>query len=137
MLEVIIFLLLILVIYLIYKNIEWKFKFEEKVRKYIEEKEEEIRRDAIERSSRILSGKALEKMVPFLKEFNHSPHDVRWLGDPVDLIAFDGISEGNPQKITFIEIKSWKSRLSEKQKKIRQIVEEKKVFWEEIKIEEK
>ena len=128
-------ILLAIIFYWVFKNIEWKFKFEERVKRYIEEKEEEIRRDAIERSSKILSGKTLEKLVPFLKNFNHSPHDVRWLGDPVDLIVFDGVSEDNPQKITFVEVKFGKSELTEKQKKIRQIIKEGKVFWEEIRIE--
>jgi len=135
MLELISLILLAIIIYLLYKNLEWKLKFEEKVKKYIEEKEEEIRRDAIERSSRILSARALEKLVPFLKNFNHSPHDVRWLGDPIDLIVFDGATENNPQKITFVEIKFGKSELTEKQKKIKQIIKEGKVFWEEIKVE--
>jgi len=67
MLELIVLTLLAIVGYLVFKNIEWKFKFEERVKRYIEEKEEEIRRDAIERSSKILSGKTLEKLVPFLK----------------------------------------------------------------------
>lgn len=135
MFELISLILFVLVIYLIYKNLEWRFKFEERVKKYIEEKEEEIRRDAIERSSKILSGKALERLVPLLKNFNHSPHDVRWLGDPIDLVVFDGASNDNPQKITFVEIKSGTSELTEKQKKIKQIIKEGKVFWEEIRVE--
>jgi predicted Holliday junction resolvase-like endonuclease len=135
MLELISLLLLAIVIYLLYKNLEWKFKFEERVRKYIEEKEEEIKREAIERSSKILSGKALEKLVPLLKDFNHSPHDVRWLGDPIDLVVFDGASKNNPEKITFVEIKYRKGELTEKQKKIKQVIKEGKVFWEEIKVE--
>jgi predicted Holliday junction resolvase-like endonuclease len=134
MFELISFVLLAIVVYLLYKNLEWKFKFEEKVRSYIKEKEEEIRKDAIERSSKILSGKALEKLIPFLKNFNHSPHDVRWIGDPIDLIVFDGISEDNPQRITFVEVKSGKSELTEKQKKIKQIIKDGKVFWEEVKV---
>ena len=135
MFELISLILFFVVIYLLYKNLEWKFRFEERVRKYIEEKESEIRRDAIERSSKILSGKTLEKLIPFLKKFNHSPHDVRWIGDPIDLVVFDGSSDDNPQKITFVEIKSGESELTEKQKKIKQIIEEGKVFWEEIRIE--
>jgi predicted Holliday junction resolvase-like endonuclease len=134
MFELISFVLLAIVVYLLYKNLEWKFKFEEKVRSYIKEKEEEIRKDAIERSSKILSGKALEKLIPFLKNFNHSPHDVRWIGDPIDLIVFDGVSEDNPQRITFVEVKSGKSELTEKQKKIKQIIKDGKVFWEEVKV---
>ena len=135
MLELIVLILLAIVFYLALKNLEWKFKFQDIVNKYIEEREEEIRKDAIERSSKILSGKALERLVPFLKDFNHSPHDVRWLGDPIDLIVFDGLSEGDPQKITFVEIKYGKSELTDKQKKIKQVIKERKVFWEEIRVE--
>jgi len=135
MFELITFILLLIIIYLLYKNLEWRFKFEEKVKRYIEEKEEEIRKDAIERSSKILSAKALEKLVPLLKNFGHSPHDVRWLGDPIDLIIFDGASENDPRKITFVEIKHGKSDLTEKQRKIKRIIEEGKVFWEEVRIE--
>ena len=135
MLELIVLILLAIVFYLALKNLEWKFKFQDIVKKYIEEREEEIRKDAIERSSKILSGKALERLVPFLKDFNHSPHDVRWLGDPIDLIVFDGLSEGDPQKITFVEIKYGKSELTDKQKKIKQVIKERKVFWEEIRVE--
>jgi len=44
------------------------------------------------------------------------------------------ISEDNPQRITFVEVKSGKSELTEKQKKIKQIIKDGKVFWEEVKV---
>jgi predicted Holliday junction resolvase-like endonuclease len=58
----------------------------------------------------------------------------RWLGDPIDLIVFDGYSEDNPQKITFLEIKSGNSKLTSKQNKIKELIEKKKVEWEEFRI---
>jgi predicted Holliday junction resolvase-like endonuclease len=130
----IIIVLLGLVFYLIYKNNEWKLKFEQKVKEWVEKEEKRIREDAINRSARALSGKTLEKLIPFLDRFKHNPHDVRWLGDPIDLIVFDGYSEDNPQKITFLEIKSGNSKLTSKQNKIKELVEKKKVEWEEFRI---
>ncbi|MEM5875388.1 MAG: Holliday junction resolvase-like protein [Candidatus Aenigmatarchaeota archaeon] len=121
-------------IYFLIKNLEWKFKFEDRVRKHIEEIEEKIKREAIERSARSLSGKTVEKLVPIIKTFKHNPHDVRWLGDPIDFIVFDGLSEGKVKGITFVEVKSGKSKLNERERKIREAVEKKKVYWEEFKV---
>lgn len=133
----IVFALLVVIVILLVKNREWKMKFEQKVRDVVEEKEEEIRRDAIARSSRTLSGKTLEKLVPFLDRFKHDPHDVRWVGDPVDLVVFDGYSEGgrkNVDKITFVEVKSGDSKIQTGQRSIRDAVNKKKVKWEEFRV---
>jgi len=126
--------LFILVIFLFFKNREWKIKFEQKVKDFLEKEEERIRADAIKRSARILSGKTLEKLVPFLEEFPHDAHDIRWLGDPIDLVIFDGNSQGNPNEVVFCEVKSGESKLTSSQKKIKELIEKKKVKWEEFRI---
>lgn len=135
LLELLVAVLLFAVIYLIYKNLQWKFKFEKKVEEFLKSEEERIRRDAIERSARALSGKTLEKLVPFLENFSHDAHDIRWLGDPIDLVVFDGYSTGNPDKIVFCEVKSGDSKLTSGQKKIKELVENKKVKWEEFRVQ--
>jgi predicted Holliday junction resolvase-like endonuclease len=132
--EFIVLLLSILVIYLWFKNREWKIKFEHKVEEFLKSEEERIRRDAIERSARTLSGKTLEKLVPFLEKFPYDAHDIRWLGDPIDLVVFDGYAADNPNKIVFCEVKSGESKLTVGQKKIRELVENKKVKWEEFRV---
>jgi predicted Holliday junction resolvase-like endonuclease len=134
MYEFIILILFILVIYLWFKNREWKIKFEHEVEEFLKLEEERIRRDAIERSARSLSGKTLEKLVPFLEKFPHDAHDIRWLGDPIDLVVFDGYSAGSPDKIVFCEVKSGESKLTAGQKKIKDLIESKKVKWEEFRI---
>jgi predicted Holliday junction resolvase-like endonuclease len=128
--------LLAIIFYLLFKNREWKIKFEQRIKEWKEKEEEKIREDAIKRSARTLSGKTLEKLVPFLENFPYDPHDIRWLGDPVDLIIFDGYSsEGKDLKqIVFCEVKSGKSKLSSTQNKVKEIVEKKKVKWEEFRI---
>jgi len=88
--EFLLIFFVLLSIYLIYKNLEFRWKFEEWKRKY----EEKIREDAIKRSSSILAGKMVERLVPFVKEFEFNPRDVRWVGDPIDFIVFDGYNEG-------------------------------------------
>ena len=102
-----------------------------------EREEKDIREDATLRGSRTLSGKTLEKLVPFLDKFNYDPHDVRWLGDPIDLVIFDGYSKNNGKdldQIVFLEVKSGNSKLSPNQNKIKDVVERKKIKWEEFRI---
>ena len=133
--ELTVIILSVLLLYFIIKNLEWKYRFERRIREWIELEEERIRQDAIQRSARTLSGKTLEKLVPFLDKFPYNPHDVRWLGDPVDLVIFDGYSnDGNLRQVVFCEVKSGKSKLSEIQKKIRELIENKKVKWSEFTI---
>jgi len=121
--------------YLLYKNLEWRFKFERRVKEWIEAEEKRIREDAIARSARTVSGKTLEKLVPFLDKFSYDAHDIRWLGDPIDFVIFDGYSsQGYPREIVFCEVKSGKSSLSKSQSKIKELVEGKKVRWYEFRV---
>lgn len=136
-LEILAIVLAGLVIFLLIKNIEWRMRFENKLRDEIESREGMIRKDAVMRGARTLSGKTLEKLVPFLRNFGHDPHDIRWIGDPVDLIVFDGYSKNNRKEIdgiTFVEVKSGASELSSGQKKIKEVVERRKVRWEEFRV---
>ena len=128
------FLLLIFLAYFVIKNLEWKFRFEQKVKEAIEKREEEIKEEAIKRSARVLAGKTLEKFIPFLKNFPHNPQDARWLGDPIDFVIFDGLSSGEPSKIIFCEVKSGESKLTKQQEKIRELVKKKRVEWSEFRL---
>ncbi|MCD6371884.1 MAG: hypothetical protein J7L39_04170 [Candidatus Aenigmarchaeota archaeon] len=126
--------LLIGFFYLLIKNIEWKIRFETKVRKKIEKLERKIREDAIKRSSRILSGKIVEQILPVSKEFPFNPHDVRWLGEPVDFIIFDGYSEKSINNVIFCEVKTGSSKLSKVQDSLKRAIKNKKVKWMEVRI---
>ena len=132
--EIVALILFIIVTYLWFKNREWEIKFEQNIKEWKETEEEKVRKDAIERSARTLSGKTLEKLVPFLDSFPYDPHDIRWLGDPIDLVIFNGKSSGNLNEIVFCEVKSGESKLSKIQNRIKDLVEKKKVKWEEFKI---
>lgn len=101
---------------------------EEKLRK----KEKEIREDAIKRSLSVISGKVIEKLIPLVKKFPFNPRDVRWIGDPVDLVIFDGYSKGKVNEIIFCEVKSGLSRLNPIQRSTKDAVIKKKVKWLEV-----
>ena len=98
---------------------------------YIQKKRIEKR---IKISARLISGKTIEKLLPFFKNFKYNPHDLRFVGDPIDYIIFDGYSEGKIKQIVFLEIKSGKSKLSKIQNEIKEMIEKRKVKWEELKI---
>jgi predicted Holliday junction resolvase-like endonuclease len=134
-LEIVIGILFVAMMYLWFRNREWKIRFEQKLLEWKRKEEEVIRRDAIERSARTLSGKTLEKLVPFLDNFPYDAHDIRWLGDPIDLVIFDGQSAGDLKQIVLCEVKSGMGRLTRTQNKIKELVSKKRVKWEEFKIE--
>lgn len=73
-------------------------------------------------------GKIAEQWIPFSNDFPVPPERFRFLGHPVDGIAF------LDDKILFVEFKIGKSGLSGKQKKIRDLVESKKVGFVEYRV---
>ncbi len=134
-LEIVAVILLVAVIYFWFKNREWKIRLEQRLEEWKRREEERIRKDAIERSARVLSGKTLEKLVPFLDSFPYDAHDIRWLGDPIDLVIFDGYSSGKPSQIVLCEVKYGESGLTKNQNIIKDLIEKKKVIWKEFRIE--
>src|SRR5258706_3098353 len=57
-----------------------------------------IREDAVQRSLAVTAGKVHEQLVPYLPEFGFNPKDARFLGSPVDLVVFDGLSAGEVRR---------------------------------------
>jgi len=96
-----------------------------------QEEEQKIRLDAVQRSQAITKGKVTEHIVPYLPGFDFDPKDIRFLGTPIDLIAFKGLnaSTEDVQEIVFIEIKTGRSALSSRERAVRKAVEEKRVAW--------
>jgi len=95
------------------------------------EVEEEIRQDATKRSKSVMLGQITEHLVPFLPDFKYNPKDARFLGTPVDLIVFDGLSDGQLKQVVFIEVKSGSSKqLTQRERQVRDIILDKHVCWE-------
>ena len=93
------------------------------------------RRDAIARSRAVLSGQFSEQMAPYFPGFQHKPGECKFLGKPVDLICFEGLDEKNVKEIVFIEVKSRNAKLSPVEKQIKEAVEDKRVRWEEYRVQ--
>jgi len=83
------------------------------------------------KSSETRIGQVYEQMAPFLEGFKHNPKDSHFLGQPIDYVIFE------EDKIVFLEVKYGYSRLSERQEKIKKLVEQGKVAWEELRNETK
>lgn len=73
------------------------------------------------KSSEVRTGKITEQISPFLADYPLSPDTAHFLGDPIDFIHFE------PNRIVFVEVKSGQSKLSKKQREIRDMVKEGKV----------
>jgi predicted Holliday junction resolvase-like endonuclease len=101
------------------------------LREWVLDEEKGLRRDAIVRSMGVNLGKITEHLVPFsdyLKSFN--PRDMRFIGSPIDLIIFDGLTTGNENiDIHLVEIKTGSGKLSKKQKKILNAIDNHRVHW--------
>ena len=85
----------------------------------------------------ILKGKISEQLFPILYEKEGNLSDLRFLGNPIDYIKFEGLSdlqESGKIKIKFIEIKTGNARLNKNEEAVKKAVEDKEVYWEEITI---
>lgn len=94
--------------------------------------EQAIRLDAVQRSVAVTKGKITEHILPYLPGFDLDPKDVRFLGTPIDLIAFDGLNASQEVEIVFIEVKTGQSALTAREKAVRRAVEAKRVSWRVI-----
>jgi len=102
----------------------WKFEVEEK-----------IRSEVLERSRSVLKGKIGEQLAPLLPVFKYEPADARFMGTPVDYVVFDGLAKQEPKEVIFMDVKTGKTGgLSPIQKKIKQVIEQKRVRWETVQL---
>lgn len=68
-------------------------------------------------------GFILERIAPTLESFRFSHNDCRSLFDPIDYVIFEGLSKKNyVDKIFFVDIKTGASKLSKKQREIKNVI---------------
>ncbi len=88
-------------------------------------------------------GQLLEKWTPFL---NHPDIDEAWdhkdwsfLGQPIDYVVFNWYQDKQQNleagKVVLLDVKSGKSSLTTKQRRIRDLVQAGKVEWREIRLD--
>ena len=105
-------------------------KAEAKFNQWVIDKEEEIRKDSVERSKAVTLGKVAEHLAPFFPGFEFNPRDAKFLGSPVDFVVFDGLTDGEVKNVVFIEVKTGSSNLSTRERKVRDAIEAGNVRWE-------
>lgn len=89
-----------------------------------------LRSDAIRRSKAVIGGQMIEQIAPFLPGFPCNPADCRFIGKPVDFVAFPGLAQTNTvDEVLLIEVKTGKSDLSAREKDVRRAVREGRVRY--------
>ncbi len=112
--------------------VEEEKRIRAKYESMLAEWEREIRRDAIERSLSVILGKVSEQLAPLLAftRLGLDPRDLRFLGSPVDYVAFRGLSSGRVEEILFIEVKAGRrTGLTAREKAVKEAVEKRRVKW--------
>ena len=89
-------------------------------------------KDAEQKAINVGLGTIVEDVLPAYEKFPFNICDCRGLFEPIDTIVFDGLSQGNVDHITFLEMKFARSQLKTHQRRIRDAVREKKVEFEVI-----
>ena len=94
-----------------------------------------LRKDAVKRSKAVINGQVAEQIAPFLPDFPANPSDARFIGKPVDFIVFSGLSENEKiDEILFVEVKTGKSLLSDREKEVKKAIEKGNVRYVEYRI---
>jgi len=92
------------------------------------------KKEAVERSRNTLKGQITEQLVPLMKDLKYNGSDMRFLGNPIDYIVFDGMSEGNIKNVIILEVKTGNSRLNKIQKQIKEAIESGNISFETLRI---
>ncbi|MEK6978192.1 MAG: Holliday junction resolvase-like protein [Candidatus Hydrothermarchaeota archaeon] len=88
---------------------------------------------SVKQSRAVLGGQFLEQLAPYLPDFPYSPTEVRFIGKPIDFIVFKGMDNKHIEEVVFVEVKTGKSSLSPPERILRDVINDKKVKWEEYK----
>ena len=114
-------------LYACYRVIELRanLKFE----RWNNEYAKQIRREAITGSQAAVAGRVFERVAPYLPGFGFNPRDARFVGDPVDFVVFDGLSEGNVRSVVFVEVKTGAGELNGNERRVRAAISERRVEW--------
>ena len=125
-----------LIVVLFLTNLLLAYLLLDKLRKEkrAEGRDNQIREEAIKKSRQVLEGKFKEQLAPILPEFNYNPTDARFLGLPVDFVVFNGLSGDSPEEVVFLEVKTGKAQLTEREQRLKDIIDKKKVRYEVLRV---
>lgn len=99
------------------------------------------RKTSVRGSRSAIKGKITEQMAALLPGFEYAASDARFIGNPIDYVIFDGLTEirdGDLKKdelqVVLLEVKSGGGSLSTTQHTIAQAVEEGRVRFERVRV---
>ena len=118
LLIIILFLLLLISFVLYRKNKNENGRLKEYMRDLISKKQ----------SLSTKYGKMTEQFMPFISKYPYDEHNFRFIGSPIDGVQFED------DKIIFVEFKTSESRLTARQKEIKEIIRKGRVEFEEFRI---
>ena len=118
---------LIIALIIILSTLYFLYYFKKRKLEILEEKYAKLEHDY--KSMFVKHGQQFESFVPFMDNYPGEKANTVFIGQPIDFISFDH------DFVKFIEVKTGKSNLSEKQRMIKKLIEDKKVKWYELRFE--
>jgi len=97
---------------------------------------ERVKGDAIRASRAVTTGKITEQLVPHFPAFPFNPRDTRFLGSPIDFVVFDGLEDGEVQRVVFVEVKTGSAALTNRERLVREAVRAGRVEWLEVRTDQ-
>jgi len=89
----------------------------------------------------VLKGRIGEQLTPFITDFLYNPSDCQLMGGPIDYVIFQNLHEyadGNVPiedvQLTIAEFKTRNARLNQRQKIIKQAIQNGQVSFKELRI---
>ena len=83
------------------------------------------------RGAQVRRGFLTEQWLPLVKPYPWNPQNFRFIGEPIDGLQFED------EEVVLVEFKSGASKLSNKQVRIRDLVERGKVSFKEVRVKMK
>ena len=88
-----------------------------------------LRLRRLRRGDAVRRGFTTEQWLPLTESYPWDPRNFRFLGAPIDGVQFED------DKVVLVEFKSGRSRLSEKQRRIRELVQSGRVEFREVRVD--
>ncbi len=108
-------------------------KLREEAQRLKEELNQKIlnaRKESVQKSRDVVAGKVSEQLAPYFPAFKYNPREARFIGTPIDIIVFNGIDNGNLKNIVFIEVKTGSSKMTEREKLVKEAIDSGRVSFE-------
>ena len=111
-----------------------KVRFDAQLADSVRQSREQTKEETLKRSSVTIKGQLGERFAPFVPGFGYEPADARFLGNPVDYIVFDGLTEGQVRAIAFVEVKTGGATLSPYQRQVYEAIKAGRVEWRQLQL---